>query len=271
MTNSRYKLLFNFCNIITILLYNLNINASFINKNKKNIIATLAAGVPAITFGAIFLHDFCKKNNLLFNLASSSELPTSHVTNFLKNNNSMELYIKNELPKVTKILKQQNALTTLNAKSDVMIIGDVHGTTEVIEYLIPETCEFLQKNKKNSIVILGDFIDKHDNKNQDDSLKSALWFFNLVKLFPDRVRILRGNHESMKYGLSRSLEKYWCKNLEDCMNELPIACTIFHNNKKYFAVHGGIDSRLEISQDLKTSNLKKLIYIRIIAKKLIMP
>ena len=42
------------------------------------------------------------------------------------------------------------------------------------------------------------------------------------------------------------------------MDELPIACTIFHNNKKYFAVHRGIDIRLEISKDYKKSNLKKV-------------
>lgn len=182
------------------------------------------------------------------------------VMDFLKDYNSMVAFINSELPKVTEILKKQPALTTLDAKADVMIIGDVHGTTEVLKYLIPKTWEFLNKNNKNSIVILGDFIDRHVG-DRDDGIYVASWFFRLARKYPNRLRILRGNHEDIKYGCNSSLHPYlcpwWCKNLEDCMSELPIACVISHNGKKYFAVHGGIDDRLEISKDGKSSNLKK--------------
>ena len=265
---SKYRLLPKLLGLITLLS---SVNPCFAHQNKNNTSAVLfAIGTTMTIGGSVALYNFLNIKqtdnpindsvNKLVNKSVNKLNPDAifSVADFLKNDDSMKLYIENELPKVTNMLKQQDALTILDAKADVMVIGDIHGTTEAIEYLIPETYKFLNENKKNSVIILGDFIDKHDNESKDDSLKAALWFFNLVKLFPDRVRILRGNHESVKYGLSKSLEKYWCKNLEDCMNELPIACTIFHNNKKYFAVHGGIDTRLEISKDYKKSNLKKI-------------
>ena len=82
-----------------------------------------------------------------------------------------------------------------------------------------------------------------------------------MRLYPDRVRIIRGNHENVKFGHDGSLHPnlcpWWCKNLENCMSELPIACVISHTGKKYFAVHGGIDDRLEINKNGESTNLKK--------------
>jgi len=241
-----------------------NLNNSS-NITLKNNITTLSLlfGIPVFILGGIILTKLPSDSGP----STGFESLIPGVTDFLKNEETMKSCIQNELPKVTEILKQQKALATLDAKGDVMIIGDVHGTTEVIKYLIPETYNFLSSNKNNSVVILGDYIDTHGKPERDDSLVAALWFFNLIKLFKDpkdpdesniRVLVLRGNHESARYGFYDSLKKYWCDNLENCMSELPIALTIFHNNKKYFAAHGCIDPKLEIKNNGKDSNLKKI-------------
>lgn len=275
MKSKKYKNLIKLLSVITS--FSCGANACFAhskvveNKNSNNlkdiivengnvIGVSLAIGIPAIVIAAIIYHNanIPSSGFELLVPGVTDFLKNEESTDFLKNEESMKLYIKNELPKVTKILKKQNALATLDAKGDVMIIGDVHGTTEVIKYLIPETYNFLNSNKNNSVVILGDYIDTHGKPERDDSLAAALWFFNLIKLFPDRVRVLRGNHESARYGFYGSLKKYWCDNLENCMQELPIALTIFHNNKKYFAAHGCIDPKLEIKNNGKDSNLKKI-------------
>lgn len=280
---SKYRTLIKLLSVITSLSYNantcfahggtdadkskirnsLNNNLSNSTIKDKIIAISLALGIPTVVLSGIILTKLLSDGGP----SSGFESLIPGVTDFLKNEETMKLYIKNELPKVTEILKKQKALATLEAKGDVMIIGDVHGTTEVIKYLIPETYNFLNANKNNSVVILGDYIDTHGKPERDDSLVAALWFFNLIKLFKDpkdpdesniRVLVLRGNHESARYGFYDSLKKYWCDNLENCMSELPIALTIFHNNKKYFAAHGCIDPKLEIKNNGKDSNLKKI-------------
>ncbi len=225
--------------------------------NGKEVAIYVVSGVTLISVPLIYLLARPTTKGKIGKQFDSLIIPG--ITDFFENYDSMSKFLKTKFPKAVNILKKQPALTTLDAKSDVMIIGDVHGTTEVLKELIPKISDFLNENNTNSVVILGDFIDRH-TEGSDASIYAVFYFSYLLKKFPGRLRILKGNHEDVVHGHMGSLgpegSDWWCDSLQEFMYELPIACIIFHNGKKYFAVHGGIDDRLEINNN-NNSNLKK--------------
>lgn len=150
----------------------------------------------------------------------------------------------------TSETKGATALAKLNCSGSVMIIGDVHGDIAVLNnYLIKEVAEHLQKDPNNAIVVLGDMVDAKDPLN-DNSIYVLLYFLNLWNHYPDRVVLLRGNHEDAVGKIDGGFNQYpwrepqcgmWDKKLEDCLSQLPLYCEITLRDVKFFAVHGNIN------------------------------
>lgn len=79
-----------------------------------------------------------------------------------------------------------------------MIIGDVHGQffdmIEMLDNLIPR----LEKEEDFGLLFLGDYVDR------GIMCVEVLMYLTALKInFPDRVTLLRGNHES------RSMTEYF--------------------------------------------------------------
>ena len=163
------------------------------------------------------------------------------VTDFLKDDNSINSYINSVLPEVTKILQKQNAVADLNVApgGKVMVIGDVHGDEKTLIWVIKNSYEFLKKDENNKIVFLGDLVDQRF-RGPDKSIHAILWALNLIKLFQDQVIVLHGNHEDIKGGDLGSINKYQNDNLNNCISSLPMACEIQSNGRKFFCSHGYI-------------------------------
>jgi diadenosine tetraphosphatase ApaH/serine/threonine PP2A family protein phosphatase len=135
---------------------------------------------------------------------------------------------------VADLLIREPALLTLPLQTAV--VGDIHGQFYDLLELF-EACE----GRCERYLFLGDYVDR--GANSLETLTLLLW---LKKTFPEKIYLLRGNHESRKisfvYGFyEECLRKYgdlfmwnlFC-DLFDC---LPLAAVL---GEKIFAVHGGL-------------------------------
>lgn len=92
-------------------------------------------------------------------------------------------------------------------RGPAMIVGDIHGDYSAAHHWVCEFLKKLESGECQSIVFLGDYVDRGKN-----SVEIVALLFQLKIMFPDRVCLLRGNHESGevngRYGL-----------LEECDNK----------------------------------------------------
>lgn len=138
--------------------------------------------------------------------------------------------------KKMRIYQNLNALYKIN--NEVTIIGDIHGN-------ITDLFRLLIKNghpSKTNYLFLGDYVDRGDY-----SLECAIFLLSISTLFPDTVRLLRGNHEVREvnemYGLRKIFYKKYLtdevwNSLNDAFDYLALAAIV--NPGPYFCVHGGI-------------------------------
>lgn len=69
----------------------------------------------------------------------------------------------------------------------LVILGDIHGRTcwkDIIEY-----------EKPDKVIFLGDYVSTHHNISDDDQFNNLIGILNYKKENPEKVILLRGNHE----------------------------------------------------------------------------
>ena len=125
---------------------------------------------------------------------------------------------------------------------DVLIVGDTHGesvsTLRIIQAFLDEKVE--------SMIFLGDYITEGDPA----EFTNLMLLFALTFVWPDRILMLRGNHEDIKLMLKQSLlktlKKYFKKKdaVETVMNQigkfydqLPLVAI---TDNKSICMHGGL-------------------------------
>lgn len=133
-----------------------------------------------------------------------------------------------------------------------MLVGDIHGQLDDLYYVMrnggsPPSTNYL---------FLGDYVDRGEQGIE------VLMITLVLKLqFPDRVFLLRGNHESQnmtqQYGFKEEcLKKYDQEVLSliwAVFNKLPLAAVV---NGVFFCVHGGLSPELQDFKNL--NNMKKM-------------
>jgi serine/threonine protein phosphatase 1 len=83
----------------------------------------------------------------------------------------------------------------------IYVIPDIHGAVDLLEKCLVRILPLRNKNgKKDKIIFLGDYIDRHE-----DSCLVIDVLIELKKKYPDQVICLKGNHEHM---LLMGLEMY---------------------------------------------------------------
>jgi len=133
-------------------------------------------------------------------------------------------------------------LVKIEVKGKLIVIGDLHGDIQSLNYIIKES-RFL-KSKYSMLIFLGDYVDRGEYSPQ--VLYKVL---NLKLYFPSRVVTLRGNHEGpeniqayphdLPYQLLNSYKEDGRKiyfKIKNLFNVLPHAALV---EGKYLFLHGG--------------------------------
>jgi serine/threonine-protein phosphatase PP1 catalytic subunit len=151
------------------------------------------------------------------------------------------------IDKVYPLIEKEESM--LELESPIYICGDIHGQF----YDLLRLFEILKYPPQSKYLFLGDYVDRGKN-----SLECILLLLCLKIEFPEKIFLLRGNHESAdvnrtfgfydecKRKVSLKIYKKFCS----LFNILPITALI---SEKILCMHGGL------SKDLTSINQLKLI------------
>lgn len=139
----------------------------------------------------------------------------------------------------------------LDVEAPVTICGDIHGQFEDLllmfsTYGFPHIPPQDPKAMAHNYLFLGDYVDRGPF-----SIEVITLLFSLHLLYPDKVSLLRGNHESrpvnMQYGFYFECSRRFSVNLYETFQHafhcMPVCAIV---GKRIICMHGGI------SEDLKT-------------------
>ncbi|KAL4432896.1 hypothetical protein ABPG74_014410 [Tetrahymena malaccensis] len=156
-----------------------------------------------------------------------------------------EQLVKQICSKAKEILTLEDNLVLVD--SPVTVCGDIHGQFWDLLELFKVGGECPQVN----YLFLGDYVDRGYH-----SVETYLLLLALKVKYPERIILVRGNHESRRaninYGFyDECVTKYgsinvwkYCTETFDC---LPVAALI---DNKIFCVHGGLSPQLSVINDI---------------------
>lgn len=135
----------------------------------------------------------------------------------------------------------------LEIRVPLNVCGDIHGQYRDLLRIF-EKCG---KPPETAYLFLGDYVDRGAN-----SLETIVLLLALKLRYPDRIYMLRGNHESSTvnrvYGFYAEVKrrfdvKLW-RAFGECFNCLPISAII---QERIFCTHGGLSPCMESLDDIK--------------------
>jgi len=141
----------------------------------------------------------------------------------------------------------------LHVTAPLTVFGDIHGQfSDMIRFF-----EMSGLPPDNSFLFLGDYVDRGNN-----SVEVVALLFALKIMYPNKIWILRGNHEcpevNAMYGLLGECEERFGNDakqvftkINEALISLPLCAVI---NKKIFCVHGGISPSLNVLDDINKIN-----------------
>jgi serine/threonine-protein phosphatase 4 catalytic subunit len=163
-----------------------------------------------------------------------------------------ESEVKALCSKAREILSEESNVQVLN--SPMTICGDIHGQL----YDLVELFKIGGECPKTNYIFMGDFVDRGYN-----SVETFLLLLALKVRYPDRITLIRGNHESRQitqvYGFyDECMKKYSSVNVwrycTEVFDYLALAAVI---DGKVFCVHGGLSPSINTVDDLKSINRKQ--------------
>lgn len=142
--------------------------------------------------------------------------------------------------------KEENLIKIL--RGNLLAVGDLHGNFKAAKYIV----SFWKEQEIDTLVFLGDYVDR--GKQQ---LETINFLLALKLLYPQRVFLLRGNHETPYinsfYGFSSVCIKKFGKKAKRMYNEYNILFSYFSPvllYKKILLMHGGIPDKLDTLEDI---------------------
>lgn len=158
--------------------------------------------------------------------------------------------------KVIDIFKEEKNMLEISAP--INLFGDIHGQyLDMVRFL---KMTGLPPNQK--FLFLGDYVDRGPN-----SIEVVALLFAMKILYPDKVFILRGNHECpdvnkgygfydeciqrFSQGPDQNLGLKVFNTINKTLCAIPIAALI---DKKVFCIHGGLSPNLKNIQDINNIN-----------------
>lgn len=156
-----------------------------------------------------------------------------------------ESEVKNLCNRGKEILVEEN--NVLKVEAPITVCGDIHGQF----YDLIELFKIGGECPETNYLFMGDYVDRGHC-----SVETFLLLLALKVRYPERIILIRGNHESRQitqvYGFyDECLRKYgsvnvwrYCTDVFDC---LPLAATI---DDKILCIHGGLSPNVNTLDDV---------------------
>jgi len=178
--------------------------------------------------------------------------PTNYITYLQSKSFATDLSLVCQ--EVSGILEQQPRCLFL--QSPVYVFGDIHGNLEDLHFFADNIWKMGMDLTAGKFLFLGDYVDRGMS-----CLECVAYLFGLKILFPHKIDLLRGNHETRdvngwemhymeksflhqckeRFGVDVG-EQVW----EDCnqaFDRLPLAAVIDH---EIFCIHGGFPRPIHV-------------------------
>ena len=148
-------------------------------------------------------------------------------------------------------------------------IGDIHGCYDLLRDLLEYKIKF--DPTTDEVIFIGDYIDRGN-----DSQKVVAYLKNLKESYPDRIILLKGNHELLAYRAFQAKSKkdlfLWkiegsrftiesfggFEQARKTLMPFITSLQIYHQTADYIFVHGGIPS----GKTLETTSEEELLWER---------
>ena len=181
----------------------------------------------------------------------SKEVESHDVNEFLELLNGVKEILREE--------RGNSGLFMLKEERKAIVVGDLHGDLESLFFILKDS-EFFEKN--SYLIFLGDYGDRGE--------KSPEVYYSILRLkerFPERIVLLRGNHEFpeglevyphdlpfhliKKYGENGGREIY--ESIRELFDLLYNAAIL---ERKYLFLHGGLPVRTNSIEDIEFAHEK---------------
>jgi protein phosphatase len=154
-------------------------------------------------------------------------------------------------------------LVSLMPEGEAVVVGDIHGDLESLFHILKATdfLEKVKKDKKCMLIFLGDYGDR--------GIYSAEVYYITLKLkeaFPERVILMRGNHEGPKdllahpHDLPNHLYIKFGENSSKAYASLTQLFETLYNavlvKERYILLHGGVPTQAKTIEDLAYAHEK---------------
>ena len=127
----------------------------------------------------------------------------------------------------------------------IFVFGDIHTSIVALHFVHKMMSEHIESDVH--FIFLGDYVDRV--MYEGDSSEKVLYYLFEKKLqYPDKITLLRGNHETKetnrKYGFHQEMKKAGRDQQYDLWNRLfhllPVGLRFTYHGKSYFCTHGGV-------------------------------
>ena len=98
---------------------------------------------------------------------------------------------KEKIDCCSKIMSEEKTFVTIKNIKNLVAVGDLHGDADSAKVYIEEIRKKLKRDELDHVVFLGDYVDRGPN-----SLEVLRLVINLKLDYPNKVTLLRGNHET---------------------------------------------------------------------------
>ena len=163
-----------------------------------------------------------------------------------------EQEIKSLCDKASEILNTLDNVAELECP--ITVCGDIHGQFDDLLEIFDVGGEVPETN----YIFLGDFVDRGYN-----SVETFIYLLTLKIKYPNRITLLRGNHESRQitqaYGFYEECQrKYGSVNVwKMCTNVFDLFQLAAVIESKVFCVHGGLSPNVHLIDDIRKLDRKQ--------------
>lgn len=168
---------------------------------------------------------------------------------------------------ISEVFEQQPRC--LFMQSPVYVFGDIHGNLEDLHFFADNIWKMGIDLTAGKFLFLGDYVDRGMS-----CLECVAYLFGLKLLYPNKIELLRGNHETRDVnGWEQHYQEksflYQCKDrfgidvgetlweeVNQAFDRLPLAAVIDH---EIFCIHGGLPRPIYDEDDPNTTEIQTIL------------